>query len=443
MVYGGKVEKKTIAVHPLDALKRGMIPKEEEAMVESSMEVMSWIRKRISEADTDVLRELVEGMASALMSAEANARCGAGYGQVSEDRVNSRNGYRVRDWDTRAGTISLSIPKLRQGSYFPDWLLQPRRRAERALFQVVSECYVRGVSTRRVDGLVKSMGVKGVSKSQVSEMAKELDSMVDDFRNRPLDNGPYRYLWLDAISQRVREGGRVVNVAAVIATAVNNDGRRDILGFDIFTTENGAGWTAFLRSLVARGLSGVQLVVSDAHSGLKSAVEAVLTGASWQRCRTHFMVNLLNQVPKRARTFAATLVRSIFDNKDAKEVLEQHQRVVGQLQERFPEAAAMLDQAGVDILAFTAFPVEHWRQIWSNNPQERLNREIRRRTDVVGIFPNRNAIIRLMGAVLAEQNDEWLLSRRYMSLESLGKVKMLQSDGDRRVDMEELHRIAA
>ena len=238
-------------------------------MVEGSMEVMSWIRKRISEADADVLRELVEGMASALMSAEAKACCGAGYGQVSEDRVNSRNGYRVRDWDTRAGTISLSIPKLRQGSYFPDWLLQPRRRAERALFQVVSECYVRGVSTRRVDGLVKSMGVKGVSKSQVSEMAKELDSMVADFRNRPLDDGLYRYLWLDAISQRVREGGRVVNVAAVIATAVNNDGRRDILGFDIFTTENGTGGTAFLRSLVARGLSGVQLVVSDAHSGLK------------------------------------------------------------------------------------------------------------------------------------------------------------------------------
>lgn len=412
-------------------------------MVEVSMDVLGWIRKRIEEADTDVLREMVQGMASALMSAEADGLCGAEYGQVSSDRVNHRNGYRVREWDTRTGTIPLSIPKLRKGSYFPDWLLTPRRRAERALFQVVSECYVRGVSTRRVDGLVKAMGVKGISKSQVSEMAKELDEMVDGFRDRPLEDGPYRYVWLDAITQRVREGGRVVNVAAVVATAVNSDGRRDILGFDVFTTEDFAGWTAFLRSLVARGLKGVQLVISDAHEGLKAAVAAVLPGAAWQRCRTHFMTNLLSRVPKRAQAFVATLVRSIFAQTDPNEVLAQHALVVEQLAERFPQASVLLDEAGPDILAFSAFPAEHWRQIWSNNPQERLNREIRRRTDVVGIFPNRNAIIRLMGAVLAEQNDEWLVSRRYMTLESLAKVKQPKTGEDQIIEPEDVKRIAA
>lgn len=412
-------------------------------MVEVSMDVLGWIRKRIEEADTDVLREMVQGMASALMSAEADGLCGAEYGQASPDRVNHRNGYRVREWDTRTGTIPLSIPKLRKGSYFPDWLLTPRRRAERALFQVVSECYVRGVSTRRVDGLVKAMGVKGISKSQVSEMAKELDEMVDGFRDRPLEDGPYRYVWLDAITQRVREGGRVVNVAAVVATAVNSDGRRDILGFDVFTAEDFAGWTAFLRSLVARGLKGVQLVISDAHEGLKAAVAAVLPGAAWQRCRTHFMTNLLSRVPKRAQAFVATLVRSIFAQTDPNEVLAQHALVVEQLAERFPQASVLLDEAGPDILAFCAFPAEHWRQIWSNNPQERLNREIRRRTDVVGIFPNRIAIIRLMGAVLAEQNDEWLVARRYMTLESLAKVKQPKTGEDQIIEPEDVKRIAA
>ena len=287
------------------------------------------------------------------------------------------------------------------------------------------------------------MGVKGISKSQVSEMAKELDEMVDGFRDRPLEDGPYRYVWLDAITQRVREGGRVVNVAAVVATAVNSDGRRDILGFDVFTTEDFAGWTAFLRSLVARGLKGVQLVISDAHEGLKAAVAAVLPGAAWQRCRTHFMTNLLSRVPKRAQAFVATLVRSIFAQTDPNEVLAQHALVVEQLAERFPQASVLLYEAGPDILAFSAFPAEHWRQIWSNNPQERLNREIRRRTDVVGIFPKRNAVIRLMGAVLAEQNDEWLVSRRYMTLESLAKVKQPKTGEDQIIEPEDVKRIAA
>jgi len=387
-----------------------------------SVNGLSWLRKQIETADADLLREMVKAFAEALMGAEVDSLCGAGYGEVSPDRVNCRNGYRTRRWDSRVGTMALAIPKLRKGSYFPDWLLCPRRRSERSLAQVVTECYVRGVSTRRVDGLVRAMGLEGISKSQVSELARELDKAVEQFRNRPLDNGPYRYVWLDGITQRCREGGRVANVCTVIATGVNADGRREILGFDVFTTEDGAAWTAFLRDLVARGLSGVLLVISDAHNGLKDAVASVLPGAGWQRCRTHFMRNLLSRVPKRAQQLVATMVRSIFAQPDAEAVWAQHGRVVEQLQERFSDAAALLADAGEEILAFTGFDKAHWRQIWSNNPQERFNREIRRRTDVVGIFPNRAAIIRLVGAVLAEQNVEWTVSRRYMSCESLARI---------------------
>jgi transposase-like protein len=353
------------------------------------------------------------------MAAEASAVCGAPYRQPSTDRVNRRNGYRERRWDTRAGTINLAIPKLRKGSYFPDWLLAPRRRAERALMQVVTECYVRGVSTRRVDGLVRSLGLEGMSKSQVSELAKEIDPLVESFRNRPLDDGPYTFVWLDAMSQRCREGGRVVNVVTVIATGVNGNGHREILGIDVVTSEDEAAWTAFLRGLVARGLSGVKLVTSDAHSGLKAAIAAELPGCCWQRCRTHFMRNLLSKVPKSAQGLVATLVRSIFAQPTNKEVWAQHERVCKELERRFPTAAEMLREAAEDILAFTTFPQSVWRQIWSNNPQERVNREIRRRSDVVGIFPNREAIIRLVGAVLAEYNDEWMVTRRYMSVGAL------------------------
>jgi transposase-like protein len=270
-----------------------------------------------------------------------------------------------------------------------------------------------------VDGLVRSLGLTGMSKSKVSELAKELDEVVESFRNRPLDQGPYTCLWLDAITQRCREGGRVVNVATVIATAVNGQGKREILGFEVITNEDKAGWTNFLRGLVERGLSGVLLAISDDHKGLRQALAAELPGSSWQRCRTHFMRNLLTKVPKSAQDFVASMVRSIFVQPSAEEVWAQHGRVVEQLEDRFPEAAEMLADAAEDILAFTAFPKSMWRQIWSNNPQERLNREIRRRTDVVGIFPNRSAIIRLVGAVLAEQNDEWAVARRYMSAEAL------------------------
>jgi len=342
---------------------------------------------------------MVKSFAEMLMWAEADNRCGALYGERSVGRVNHRNGYRERQWDTRVGSIELSIPRLRKGSYFPEWLLCARKRAERALMQVVVEAYVKGVSTRRVDGLVQAMGVEGMSKSQVSELAQELDGMVEEFRNRPLDQGPYTYLWLDAMTQRCREGGRVVNVVVVTATAVNAQGIREMLGVDVFTSEDEAAWSEFLRSLTARGLHGVQLVISDAHEGLKAAIAAVLPGAGWQRCRTHFARNLLSRVPKSAQDFVAALNRSIFAQPNAEEVWAQHARVVEQLFGRFHQAAALLEEAGADILAFTAFPKEHWRQIWSNNPQERLIKEIRRRTNVVSIFPNRETVIRLVGAV--------------------------------------------
>ena len=272
-----------------------------------------------------------------------------------------------------------------------------------------------GVSTRKVDAVVKSLGCEGISKSQVSRICQELDQVVDSFLGRPLDGGPYPYLWLDALTQKVREEGRIVNVSVVVATAVNTEGKREILGMDVGTSEDGAFWLAFRRSLVARGLSGVQLVTSDAHQGLKDAIATVFGEACWQRCRTHFMTNLLSKVPKRAQPWVATMKRTIYQQPSPEEVHAQHQRVVAQLEGRFPEVAGRLEEAGADILAFTAFPVAHWKQVWSNNPQERVNKEIRRRTDVVGIFPNRAAVQRLVGAVLAEQHDEWQVGRRYLA----------------------------
>ena len=398
--------------------------------VPNMMDPREWLVQHLAEADPDLVRSMLATFVEQLMGAEASAVCNAGYAERTPERSNVRNGYRQRRWDTRAGTIDLAIPKLRQGSYFPGWLLEPRRRAEQAMVAVVAQCYVEGVSTRRVDDVVKAMGIEGISKSQVSELTKSLDVIVEAFRTRPLDAGPYTYVWVDALTQKVREGGRIVNVACVIATGVNVEGHREILGVDVFTTEDGAGWTAFLRSLVARGLSGVQLVISDAHEGLKNAIAGVLAGASWQRCRTHFVRNLLTRVPKSAQAMVATLVRSIFEQPDADTTWAQHARVVAQLEERFADAAVMLVDAAPDVLAFTAFPKEHWRQIRSNNPQERLNKELRRRTDVVGIFPNRSSMIRLVGAVLAEQHDEWAVARRYMSAESLTKARMRVINGD-------------
>jgi putative transposase len=372
----------------------------------------------LASASPDVLREMIKGFAQRMMDADVEVRCNAGYGEVSPERVNSRNGYRLREWDTRAGTIELAIPKLREGSYFPAFL-EHRRRAERALASVVATSYLLGVSTRRVEKLAASLGVTSLSKSQVSLMAAELDEMVEGFRSRRLDAGPYTFMWIDALTQKVREGGRTVNVHALIATGVSADGKREILGIDVASSEDGAGWLAFLRGLVARGLSGVQMATSDCHQGLRDAIASVLPGAAWQRCRTHYHRNLLTRVPKSAQPWVSTLVRTIFEQPDTASVRAQHAQVVQALEAKFPAAAAHLDEARDDILAFTAFPREVWRQVWSNNPQERLNKEVRRRTDVVGIFPGRDAIIRLVGAVLAEQNDEWTESRRYMGAEIL------------------------
>ena len=391
-------------------------------MVETTMDVTGWLRKQLEEASPDLLREMVKEFAEALMSADADAVCGAGYGERSPERVNRRNGYRERDWDTRVGSIELAVPKLREGSYFPDWLLIPRRRAEQALVAVVADCYLAGVSTRRVEKLVQTLGIERISKSQVSRLAQSLDQIVEDFRTRPLDGSPYAYVTLDALVVKCREGGRTVNVCVVHAVGVNKDGFRESLGLDVVTSEDGAAWLAYIRGLVARGLAGVKLVSSDAHPGLVDAIAASLPGASWQRCRTHFMRNLLTRVPKSAQGFVATMVRTIFAQPDAATVREQHARIVDQLETRFPDAAALLEEAGPDLLAFTGFPKEHWRQLWSNNSLERLNKEIRRRTDVIGIFPNRPAVIRLVGAVLAEQNDEWTVARRYMSADSIAKA---------------------
>jgi len=386
-------------------------------VTKKSMPVEEWMRKGFEEHGSDLLREMVAVFAQVLMSADADTVCGAAFGSRSPERVNRRNGYRSRSWDTRVGSIELEIPKLREGSYFPDFLLEPRRRAERALVSVVAESYVNGVSTRKVDRVVRAMGIDRISKSRVSEMAQSLDEMVEAFRSRPLNAGPYPFVWLDAMVVKSREEGRIVNVAIVQAIGVNAEGHREILGVDVITTEDGAGWLAFLRGLVSRGLSGVSLVISDAHAGLGDPIASTFPGAAWQRCRTHFMRNLLTRIPKAAQSAVATLVRSIFAQPDAETVHAQHTQVVKQLEGRFPKAAAMLDEAGADLLAFTAFPKTIWKQIWSNNPLERQNKEVRRRTDVVGIFPNRPAIIRLVGAVLAEQNDEWAVSRRYMSLD--------------------------
>jgi transposase-like protein len=335
--------------------------------------------------------------------------------------VNSRNGYRAREWDTRVGTIEVAIPKLRSGSYFPDWLLTHRRRAEQALVSVVATSYLLGVSTQRVEKLVQQLGVAQLSKSQVSEMAAHLDTQVEAFRTRPLDAGPYTVVWCDALAVKVREDGRTVNVHALVAIGVNGDGHREVLGLDVVASEDGAGWLGFLRGLVARGLGGVRLVVSDAHPGLVDAIASALPGATWQRCRTHYLRNLLTKVPKSAQPWVATMVRTVFDQPDAQAVHDQFTRVVDAVAAKYPDAGEHLEAAAGDVLAFTAFPKEIWRQIWSNNPQERLNKEIRRRTDVVGIFPSRQAVIRLVGAVLAEQTDEWTEQRRYMG-QGHGKV---------------------
>jgi putative transposase len=388
-----------------------------------SIDLSGWMNEHLEQASPDLLRAMLGSFVEALMGADADAICNAPYGVRSEERTNTRNGYRHRDWDTRAGTVDVAVPKLRSGSYFPDWLLERRRRAEGALISVVATSYLLGVSTRRMEKLVGTLGIDRLSKSQVSEMAKDLDEQVAAFRSRPLDAGPYTFVAADALVLKVREGGRTVNVHAMVATGVNAEGFREILGLQVSTAEDGAGWLAFFRDLVARGLTGVALITSDAHSGLVAAVGATLPAASWQRCRTHYAANLMAKTPKSAWGWVKALLHSVYDQPDADAVHAQFDRVLDTLAEKLPEVHDHLDAARADILAFTAFPKDIWRQIWSNNPNERLNREIRRRTDVVGIFPNRDSLIRLVGAVLAEQHDEWTEMRRYIGLEVLAKSR--------------------
>ncbi|GLZ50218.1 IS256 family transposase [Actinomycetospora sp. NBRC 106375] len=396
----------------------------------ASIDPARFLHEHLAQASPDLLRSLLTTMIDTLMSAEADAVCGAAHGERSEARVNQRNGYRHRDFDTRAGTLDVAIPKLRSGSYFPDWLLERRRRAEAALTSVVATCYLLGVSTRRMEKLVESLGITRLSKSQVSAMAQDLDEQVAAFRTRPLDAGPYTFLAADALVLKVREAGRVVNVHALIAVGVNADGHRELLGLQVSSAEDGAGWLAFFRDLVARGLSGVGLVTSDAHRGLVEAIGATLPGAAWQRCRTHYAANLMAVTPKSSWPWVKTLLHSVYDQPDAESVHAQFDRVLDALETKLPQVAAHLDAARADVLAFTIFPRELWRQVWSNNPQERLNREIRRRTDVVGIFPDRDALIRLVGAVLAEQHDEWTEARRYLGLELLARARACIADPD-------------
>lgn len=401
-----------------------------------------FLEEHLAQASPDLLRQMLTTFINALMSAEADAVCGASYGEITSDRVNRRNGYRSRRFDTRTGSLDIQIPKLREGSYFPDWLLERRRRAERALTSVVATCCLKGVSTRRMDALVQTLGITGLSKSQVSVMAKELDEHVEDFRTRPLDQGPYTFVAADALVMKVREGGRVTGVHAYIATGVNSDGHREILGLQIASAEDGAGWLAFFRDLVARGLTGVKLVTSDAHQGLVEAIGATVPGASWQRCRTHYAANLMAVTPKTSWPWVKTLLHSVFDQPNRDEVHAQYDRVLDALWNQLPKTAEHLEQARDQILAFTSFPKQVWRQVWSNNPNERLNKEIRRRTNVVGIFPDRASITRLVGAVLAEQHDEWAEGRRYMNLGALEAARTVDDD-DTNQEKEESEQSAA
>ncbi|MFT0848961.1 IS256 family transposase [Actinomycetaceae bacterium L2_0104] len=383
----------------------------------------------LTEASPDMMRTLLQTIINALLSADADAVAGAEWGRPSPDRTTRRNGYRHRELDTRVGTIDLAVPKLRTGTYFPEWLLERRKRAESALITVVADCYLAGVSTRRMDKLVKTLGINALSKSQVSRMAEDLDAQVEAFRHRPLDQaGPFTFVAADALTMKVREGGRVVNSVALVATGVNADGHREVLGLRVATSETGTAWNEFFADLVARGLSGVRLVTSDAHAGLKDAIAANLPGAVWQRCRTHYAANLMGICPKSMWPAVKAMLHSVYDQPDAQAVEVQFDRLLDDVGQKLPEVHDHLDTARVDILAFTAFPKDVWSQIWSNNPAERLNREIRRRTDAVGIFPNRAAIVRLVGAVLAEQTDEWAEGRRYLGLEVLTRCQLTSVD---------------
>jgi putative transposase len=370
-------------------------------------------------ADIDLVREMLQFVAQRLMEADVESLCGAPYGDREIPRQNSRNGYRERLWQTRTGAIDLRIPKLRKGSYFPGFL-EPRRTAEKALTAVIQEAYIQGVSTRSVDELVKAMGMTGISKSQVSRLCSEIDERVKAFLNRPIE-GDWPYVWIDATYVKVRASGRIVSVAVIIAVGVNTDGTREVLGLAVGPSEAEPFWTEFLRSLSRRGLRGVKLVISDSHVGLKAAIAKVFK-ATWQRCRVHFVRNALAHAGKGQRQMVLALINTVFAQETAEAAHAQWRVVADQLRQKFPKLSTMMDDAEHEVLAFMDFPKAHRTQIASTNPLERLNAEIKRRTDVVGIFPNDAAIVRLVGALLLEQNDEWQLQRRYMQLEGLTAV---------------------
>jgi transposase-like protein len=392
-------------------------------VTDESMALLDGVRKAIEEGDGDFLRDTVHLLAQGVMEAEVTELTGVPKGERAPDRrLTSRNGYRDRRWDTRVGTIDLAIPRVRDGNYFPS-LLEPRRRAERALLAVVQEAYVLGVSTRRVDDLVQSLGIAGMSKSEVSRICAALDAEVETFRKRPLTDTAYPYVWFDATYLKVREAGRVVSMAALVATGVAMSGERRVLGIELAAgNDEGSAWPSFLRSLVGRGLHGVRLVISDDHAGLVKAIREQLLGSGWQRCRVHLTRNAQDLVPRSARSMIASAVRSIFEQPDEHAAREQFDQVIDSLEPRFPTVAQLLLDAETDLLAHFTFPETHRRQIRSTNPLERLNKEIKRRTAVVGIFPNRASVIRLVGMILAEQDDEWQDGRRYFRPESMALI---------------------
>jgi transposase-like protein len=389
-------------------------------MADLRMTLLDLLNKSEQGADPTFLRDGVKLLAQELMDAEVTAMVGAEPHQRTLNRTTYRNGYRDRDWDTRVGTVELQIPKLREGTYFPS-LLEPRRRHERALLSVIQEAYVHGVSTRAVDNLAQALGLKGISKDQVSRICKELDAQVHAFRTRRLD-GEYPYLFLDATFEKVRENGRVISMAVLIAVGVRSTGEREVVGVDVGPSEDHEFWLQFLRQLASRGLSGVRLVISDSHLGLKQAVAQVFVGATWQRCRVHFMRNALATVPKVAQQMVAATLRTVFAQPDQASAHETIERICRLFVKRYPQLVKVVQEAEVDVLAFYSFPLEHRRQIWSTNSLERLNKEVSRRCDVVGIFPNRSSLLRLVGAVLEEQHDEWQVGRRYFSTESMNKL---------------------
>jgi len=390
---------------------------EEPPMTDMMMNLRSLVEKG---ADADVLREMIGFAAEKLMELEIGARTGAEWGEKSKDRLAQRNGYRERDWETRAGTVELCIPRLRSGSYFPSFL-EPRRMAEKALTAVIQEAYIQGISTRSVDDLVKSLGMSGISKSQVSRLCEEIDERVKAFLDRPIE-GDWPYLWIDATYLKVRQNGRIVSVAVIVAVGVNSDGRHEVLGMDIGPSEAETFWTGFLRKLARRGLRGVKLVISDAHEGIKASVAKVLT-ATWQRCRVHFMRNALAHAGKNGRRVVSAFIATAFAQNDAEAARRQWRTVADQLRPRMAKLAAFMDEAEPDVLAYMSFPAQHRAKLHSTNPLERLNGEIKRRTEVVGIFPNEEAIVRLVGAILLEQNDEWAVQRsRYMTLETIAAI---------------------